>query len=355
MPARFDYTALPARILFGAGRASEAAAEVRRLGCSRALVLSTPEQRPDAQRIAESLGDLAAGVFAEATMHTPVDVTERALAFFADRSCDCTVAVGGGSTIGLGKALALRTDAPQLVLPTTYAGSEVTSILGETREGVKTTQRSPRVLPEAVIYDVRLTMTLPPALSAASGMNAIAHAVEALYARDANPIVSLMAEECIGALGRALPRVVARPDDVEARADAQYGAWLGGTCLGAVGMALHHKICHALGGAFDLPHAETHTVMLPHVAGYNSAAAPEAMRRIARALGSDSAAGGLHALARSLKLPLSLRAIGMPSDGVERAADLVLKDAYWNPRPLEREPIRALIARALAGEAPVEG
>jgi alcohol dehydrogenase class IV len=260
--------------------------------------------------------------------------------------------VGGGSTIGLGKALALRTDCVQVVLPTTYAGSEVTTILGETEHGVKTTQRTPKVLPEVVIYDVMLTLTLPPSLSAASGMNALAHAVEALYAKDANPMVSLFAQACIRALGESLPRVVADPASVDARTAAQYGGWLGGTCLGAVGMALHHKVCHVLGGAFDLPHAQTHAVLLPHVAAYNAPATPEAMQRVATALGAVDAAGGLHALARSLRLPASLREIGMPAEGIERAVDLVMKDAYWNPRPLEREPIRAMITRAWRGEAP---
>ena len=186
-------------------------------------------------------------------MHTPVDATEKALAVVRERAADALVAVGGGSTTGLGKAIALRTDLPQIVLPTTYAGSEMTPILGETSGGAKTTQRSPKVLPEVVIYDVDLTLGLPPAVSATSGMNAIAHAVEALYAKDRNPVISMMAEEGISALARSLPRISADPHDREARSGALYGAWLCGTCLGAVGMALHHKLCHVLGGMFDLP------------------------------------------------------------------------------------------------------
>lgn len=350
---RFDYAALPARVLFGPGRAAHAADEVRRLSCARALVLSTPGQRVLADRVAAGLGSLAAGVFAGATMHTPVAVTEEALAVFAEHACDCTVAIGGGSAIGLSKALALVTDLPQIVLPTTYAGSEVTPILGQTRDGIKTTQRSPRVLPETVIYDVELTLALPAQISATSGMNAIAHAVEALYARDANPVTSLMAEEGIAALARSLPRIMASPQDLDARAEAQYGAWLCGTCLGSVGMALHHKVCHALGGAFDLPHAQTHSVVLPHAAAYNAAATPEAMRRVARALVAHDAPRGLHRLGRALDVPPSLRAIGMPADGVDHATDLVLRDAYWNPRPLERAAVRRMIARAFEGAPPV--
>jgi len=348
----FTYNAAPARILFGAGRAAEIADELRRLECRRALILSTPAQQQLAEQIAQQLGELYGGSFTEAVMHTPVAVTEKALAYLQAQQCDSIVALGGGSTIGLGKALALRTDLPQVVLPTTYAGSEVTAILGQTENGIKTTQRSPRILPEVVIYDVNLTLTLPPALSATSGMNALAHAVEALYAKDANPIVSLMAAEGIRALARSLPRVVDHPDDLAARSDAQYGAWLCGTCLGAVGMALHHKICHVLGGTFDLPHAPTHTIMLPHALAYNAPAAPQAMRVIADALGTDDAVRGMYTLAQRLDTPLALRDIGMPESGVARAAELVMQDAYWNPRPLEQQAIAAMLARAWAGETP---
>src|SRR5262249_49398149 len=161
-----------------------------------------------------------------------------------------------------------RTDLPQIVVPTTYAGSEMTPILGETAGGAKTTQKTLKVLPEVVIYDVELTLSLPVAISGVSGMNAIAHAIEALYAQDANPVIELMALEGIRALAGALPRIAEAPKDVEARSDALYGAWLCGVCLGSVGMALHHKLCHTLGGSFGLPHAETHTVVLPHATRY---------------------------------------------------------------------------------------
>ena len=195
MMRSFTYTGLPSRVVFGSGALAALPQEIERLGCRRALVLSTPEQEANAREIATSLGERAAGVFAGAVMHTPVEVSERAVAIALEMSADCTVALGGGSTIGLGKAIALRTDLAQICIPTTYAGSEMTPILGETANGLKTTQRSDKILPEAVIYDVDLTLTLPPALSATSGINAIAHAVEALYAQDRNPIISLMAEE----------------------------------------------------------------------------------------------------------------------------------------------------------------
>jgi maleylacetate reductase len=238
------------------------------------------------------------------------------------------------------------------VLPTTYAGSEMTPILGETKGGVKTTRRTPKVLPEVVIYDVDLTLGLPPAIAAKSGMNAMAHAVEALYSRDRNPVTSLMAEEGIRSLARALPGIVDDPQDRAARADALYGAWLCGACLGAVGMALHHKLCHVLGGAFDLPHAETHTIILPHAVAYNASAAPDVMERIARALGTADAAQGLFNLAGRLGAQQALRDIGMPADGIGQTVKAAMAAPYWNPRPIEEDGLRALLARAWNGDPP---
>ncbi len=349
----FIYDALPTRVVFGAGTRAQLAAELERLGCRRALVLATPQQDAQAHEIAALAPDRIAGIHTGACMHTPVEVTEAALKVALELNADVTIAIGGGSTTGLGKAIALRTDLPQICLPTTYAGSEMTPILGETAGGVKTTQRTLKVLPEVVIYDVDLTVSLPAALSATSGLNAIAHAVEALYAKDRNPVVSLMAEEGIRALAGALPRIMDDPHDMEARTAALYGAWLCGVCLGSVGMALHHKLCHTLGGTFDLPHAETHAVVLPHATAYTAPAAPEAMARIARALGATDAAQGLFDLAGQLGVGRALRDLGMPEAGIERAADLAVRNPYWNPRPIERDAVRDLIARAWAGDRPL--
>ncbi|WP_429292465.1 maleylacetate reductase [Paraburkholderia sp. CI3] len=351
-PMRFDYQALPARVLFGAGRRRETPEVARQLGCAHPLIASTPEQKDLADAIASLFTGLRAHIFPEAAMHTPWDVTSRALAVARDARADCLIAVGGGSAIGLAKALALRTGLPQIALPTTYAGSEVTPIIGETQDGEKRTRRTLDVLPEAVIYDVELTLTLPARLSATSGLNAMAHAVEALYSVDANPVTSIMAEQGIAALAGALPEILANPASRDARSRAQYGAWLCGTCLGSVGMALHHKVCHVLGGTFDLPHADTHAIMLAHVVAYQAGAAPHAMRRIAHALEADDAWSGLHALAARLHVPQSLAEIGMPHDGIGRAADLVLQQAYANPRTPGYDSIRAMLERAWRGAAP---
>ena len=348
----FLYVANPARVLFGAGTLGKLPEEVERLGLSSVMVVSTPGREGHARSIAQLLGSRAAGIFARAQMHTPVEVTEAAITTAREIRADGLVAAGGGSTTGLAKAIAFRTNLPQIVAPSTYAGSEMTPILGETRDGEKTTLMSPKVLPEVVIYDVELTLSLPVATSVASGMNAVAHAVEALYARDANPIVAMMAEEAIGAMAEALPAIATNPSDIEARAGALYAAWLGGVCLGSVGMALHHKLCHTLGGTFGLPHAETHTAVLPQALAYNASAAPEAVVKINRALKTRDAPRALFELAKGLGGRMALRDLGMPSDGVDRAVELALANPYWNPRPLEREPLRGLLRDALEGKSP---
>jgi alcohol dehydrogenase class IV len=285
-------------------------------------------------------------------MHTPRDVTQRALDAARSARADCVVAIGGGSSVGLSKAIALRTKLPQIVLPTTYAGSEVTPVIGETRDGQKHTQRTLEVLPEVVIYDVELTLSLPVALSIASGLNAIAHAIEALYAADANPVTSLMAEEGIAALRESLPRIVHSPQSVEARRLAQYGAWLCGICLGTVGMGLHHKICHVLGGTFDLQHAQTHAVLIPHVVAYNAHAAPQAMARIARALNARHAWTGLYELGVELGAPRSLEALGMPEAGIDRAVELIMQNTYSNPRAPDAHALGHMLRQAWNGVSP---
>jgi maleylacetate reductase len=314
--------------------------------------LSTQEQAGDAERLQSRLGALAVGHYAGATMHTPVEVTERALQQVLALDADLLIALGGGSTTGLGKAIALRTDLPQIVIPTTYAGSEMTPILGETADGKKTTIRDLKVLPEVVIYDVELTYSLPVSMSATSGMNAIAHAIEGLYAKDANPITSLMALEGTRALARALPTIVNAPRDNEARSDALYGAWLCGAVLGSVGMALHHKLCHVLGGSFNLPHAETHTVVLPHATSFNAEAVPALLAPIAELLGSEGPGQGLYDLEKRMGVPTTLREIGLPEDALDRAADIAMEQPYWNPRPFSREAIRAILDDAWHGRRP---
>ena len=351
MTAPFAYDVNPARIVFGPGTLARVADEVRRLGARRALVLSTPFQQADAEALARQLGTLAAGVFAKAAMHTPVAVTKEAMLAFQGVDADCVVALGGGSTIGLGKAIAYRNDTPQIVVATTYAGSEVTPILGQTEDGIKTTVRDPKILPEVVIYDPNLTLGLPVAMSVTSGLNAMAHAVEALYAQDRNPISSMLAVEGVRALRAALPMIVGNPKDVTARGDALYGSWLCGTVLGTVGMALHHKLCHTLGGSFDLPHAETHAILLPHSAAYNAQAAANELQPLADLFGG-AIGSGLYDFAKSLGAPLALKDLGLQEAQLDAAADLAVKNPYWNPGPFGRDAVRSLRPRAWEGARP---
>ncbi len=348
----FIFNGLPYRVVFGAGSLDTLNEELTRLGARRALVLSTPEQRADAARIADRLGDRCAGVFDKAVMHVPIEIAREARTLAATLGADCAVTIGGGSTTGLGKAIALESSLPVISIPTTYAGSEVTPIWGITEGGIKKTGKDPRVLPKVVIYDPLLTLSLPAKLSATSGMNAIAHAIEALYAQEVNPITTLIAEEGVRAMAQGLPQVVNDPSNIEGRANCLYGAWLCGTVLGTVGMALHHKLCHTLGGTWNLPHAETHTIVLPHATAFNAVAAPEAMKRAARALGATSAAQGLFDLATSLGATMALRDIGMKEAELDRAAELATQSPYWNPRPIERNGIRKLLDDAYFGRRP---
>jgi maleylacetate reductase len=349
----FIYTGNAARVVFGPHSLDKLESEIERLGAKRALVLCTPQQRPQAQAILDRLGPRGAGIFDQAQMHVPLAVARKARAEATRLDADCALAVGGGSTIGLGKSIALESGLPIVAVPTTYAGSEMTPIYGITADGVKKTGTDLRVLPRTVIYDPQLTLGLPVAMSLTSGINAIAHAAEGMYARDGNPIMSVLAEEGIRALALGLPVIHQKPQDLEARTHALYGAWLCGTVLGHVGMALHHKLCHTLGGSFDLPHAEVHTVVLAHALSYNRGHAPDAMARIARAMGADDAPRAVFELARDHGAPVGLHQIGMKEQDLDKATDIAMATPYWNPRPLERHAIRKLLQRAFEGLAPL--
>ena len=346
----FDQPA--SRVIFGIDAIDRLAEELKRLGASRALVLSTPEQRREAEEAARLLGGFGVGIFSQAVMHVPMETARAAREMARHLNADCCVAVGGGSTIGLAKAIALESDLPILAVPTTFAGSEMTPIYGLTERGMKKTGRDRRVLPKTVIYDPALTMSLPARIAGPSGMNAIAHCVEGLYAHDGNPLISLFAAEGIRALARSLPIIVRESQNIEARSDALYGAWLAGVVLGAVSIGIHHKLCHTLGGAFNLPHADLHTVILPHAVAFNRDAAPDSMRIVADALGVKEAAQGLYDLAVGIGAPVALKDIGMPADGLERAAEMATRNPYPNPRPVDYAGVLELLRNAYSGSRP---
>jgi len=313
--------------------------------------VATPGRASLTRRAKEILGERVAGVFDKAVVHVPDDVASEAIAAVRDSTADVIVALGGGSAIGVAKAIALETSISIVAVPTTYGGSEMTPIWGTTKNGRKETGRDSRVQPKVVIYDPDLTLGLPPRTTAASGLNAVAHCIEALYAIDANETSSDAALEGLRLLNESLPLLAVSPDDRTQRERALMGAWRAGFALGTVQMALHHKLCHTLGGSFDLPHAETHAVLIPYTAAYNRDAAPDAMKLAAQALGVEDAPTGLLNLARSIPAPLSLKEIGMHEEDLGRAADLAVQKQYPNPRPVDRESILLLLKAAFAGDS----
>ncbi|MBV9880836.1 MAG: maleylacetate reductase [Gemmatirosa sp.] len=348
--AGFDAPPLPARVLFGTGALDRLPELVDALGARRVLVVASAGRGSLIERVVALLGDRLADVDTSAVMHVPARVASAAHARAESSGADLVVALGGGSAIGLAKAIALAGGPPIVAVPTTYSGSEMTAIWGLTRDGAKETGRDERVRPRAVLYDPALTLSLPPRASGPSALNAVAHAVEALYAPDASPLVALAATEALRALASSVSRVIRAPDDVAARAEALYGAWLAGLALGASTMGLHHRLCHVLGGTFGLPHAETHAVLLPHTAAYNAAAAPAAMATAGLALGTPDVPAALHALladvAGTTGAPASLRALGMSAPDLDRAAAIAAARPYPNPRPVTVDGVRDVLQRA---------
>lgn len=347
----FVYQQFPVRIRFGEGSVRQLSEEAALAGMRRALVLCTPEQKAQAQMAAELLGDRFDAIFDGAQMHVPSSVVADAAALARRRGNDGIVAIGGGSTLGLAKALALEEGHQIIAVPTTYAGSEMTTIYGITTEGRKKTGRDQRVLPKTVIYDPVLTESLPREMSVTSGLNAVAHAVEALYAPDTNPIVGLMAQEAIRAMTTGLKGLGTSPT---ARSDCLYAAWLAGAALGTTTMGLHHRICHVLGGKLNLPHAAMHSVVLPYVLRYNAAHIASTLDRISIAMGLGIGADvprELRNLGTSLGIPTSLSAIGMGPERIDEiTGELLESGAYVNPAPLQRPGVQKLLLDALHGD-----
>ncbi|MGI5505742.1 maleylacetate reductase [Lentzea sp. CA-135723] len=282
------------RVVFGRGTAATVRAEAERLGATRVLLIA----RHGGDKVAAELGSLLVTRFTGAAMHTPVEVTERALASLREHDVNGIVSVGGGSSTGLSKALAIRTGVPQVVIPTTYAGSEVTQVLGETAAGLKETRRDPAIQPNTVVYDVDLTLDLPLDVTVTSALNSLAHAVAARG--NENPLVDAIATKAIEGVLHALS---GNPSTVDARTELLSSAWLGGTCLASVPMGLHHKLAHVLGGTFGLPHAATHTALLPHTA-------------------PADLAGRIHDTATRFGAVTSLRELGMAESDLSRAAEI---------------------------------
>jgi maleylacetate reductase len=349
----FTYQTNPSRVVFGVGSFAALEAEVFALGIKKAMIVSTPSQQDLALRAQQMLGGTSS-IFSGAVMHVPEESITEALGHLDANSSDGLVCTGGSTTIGLAKAVALERRIPIVAVPTTYAGSEMTPIWGITRAGIKLTGRDNHVQPRTVIYDPLLTITLPVTISGASGINAMAHSVEALYAENRNPVIAQLCEMSISSLAESLPLLVLDMQNLEARTKALFGSWLAGTALGSVGMAIHHKLCHVLGGSFSLPHAEVHAVLLPYSLAYNSDYAPEAMAAIARSLkvSFSDVCPAMFDLVASVGAPTDLASIGMQEEDITRAADIAMQKPYYNPRPVTHAGVLALLKSAFAGLRP---
>lgn len=351
----FTHQTLGQRVHFGRGRVGEyVAEEVKEHGARKVMLLASEREAAQAAQ-ATGLVEIALN-WQEVIQHVPADLARRATVAAKEAEVDLILSVGGGSTTGLAKAIALETGIPVVAVPTTYAGSEATNMWGMTEEATKRTGLDVKVLPRAVIYDADLVATLPMGLAVASALNAMAHCVDSLWAPKADPINRVNALEGARALASALRRIHADPADVEARGEAFYGCYLAAVSFASAGSGLHHKICHILGGTFDLPHAETHATVLPHVLAFNAPAVPEVADRLAVALtGGQShpggAVGALADLYREVDAPKALRDIGFTAEGVPEAVRrtlAVVPDS--NPVVATGDNITQLLNNALAGE-----
>ncbi|MDZ4351773.1 MAG: maleylacetate reductase [Arthrobacter sp.] len=352
MSLTFDHVTLGQRVLFGTGKAAaNLAAEAARLGAQRVMVIASDFETPMARDVA---ADIEVALWHhDVVMHVPIETAEKARAAAAEHSIDLLVCVGGGSTTGLAKAVAKTARLPIIAVPTTYAGSEATNVWGLTEAARKTTGVDDAVLPVTVIYDAALTLSLPVPMSVASGLNGMAHCIDSMWAPRADPINAALGAEGIRALSQGLPLIAADPSGTEGREQALYGAYLSAVAFSSAGSGLHHKICHVLGGTFNLPHAQTHATVLPYVLAFNASAAPDAEARIAAAFGTADALTGLQELRKRLDAPKALADYGFTADGIAEAVDVVLPAVpASNPRPVTTENLTRLLQAALTGEDP---
>jgi alcohol dehydrogenase class IV len=345
------YNATPARIVFGAGSRSRIAEEVKRLGCSQAVVLSTPGRTAMADETASNLGGYLAGVLPEAVSQVPIELARQARKKVSEMGADCLVCVGGGASVGLGKGISLELALPIIDIPTTYSGSEMTGFCGITIDGVKRMHTSLNMLASTVIYDAELTKSLPARVSAASAMNALAHCVDAIYLRTASPIIKWAAVEGAQAVVEGLRRVIRTSNDIGARSQLLYGAYMAGAALTG-GFALQHGLAHTLGGSYGIEHGLSHALVLPHVAAFNSQYAPE-LARISEALGTDDLGGAIFDLLVESGLPTSLKELGFKESELGRAAAITIEtDNGLNPAPVTEQVAREILENVYLGRRP---
>lgn len=352
MGLEFSHVTLGQRVHFGSGKAAKLlAAEVTRMGARKVMVIAADAESGVAESLARDFN--VALSYNDVSPHVPIHKAEKARSAAKEYGIDLLVSVGGGSTTGLAKAIALTTGLPIVAVPTTYAGSEATNVWGLTEGARKTTGVDDRVLPATVIYDAGLTLSLPVGLSVASGLNALAHCVDSMWAPRADPLNAALGAEGIRALNRGLPLIKQDPRGIEGREMALYGAYLSAVAFASAGSGLHHKICHVLGGTWNMPHAETHATLLPYVLAFNAPEAPEAAARIAGAFGADDASEGLCRLRGALDAPRALEDLGFKAEYIPEAVQIILPTIpKSNPRKPTPENLTALLSAALTGDNP---
>ncbi|HPF47221.1 MAG: maleylacetate reductase [Alphaproteobacteria bacterium] len=350
---QFEYTPIPTKAVFAENAALKLKDEVEKLGCRRVMIACSAGMVKRIDHIIESLGPLCVALYNGAKPHCPEQVAMEALELYNKKNADCIVAIGGGSTIGIGKAIALRTDAKFIVIATTPCGSESTPIYGMLIGNQKKTGRDVRVIARTTIYDPMLTTGLNAHLTGTIGMNSLAHCVEALYAKDKNPVSDLYAIEGIVALTKGIKGSILNPNDLNARAQVLYGGMLSGYCVNLAGIAIHHKICHVLGGHHGIPHGESNSVILPYAIAYNETAAPFAMEKITTAMKTKSASGGVYDFARDINVPKSLKELGMREEHLDIAAKETVETTPFNPKPVDFQSVRALLQQAYEGIRPI--
>jgi maleylacetate reductase len=351
MTVAFDHTTHGQRVLFGTGVAvANTVQVVESLGAKRVLLIGDRFAMALCDAIAERTPVVAR--VHEIVQHVPIGSAMTTVALARERGADAVIAIGGGSSTGLAKIVARDAGLPIVAVPTTFAGSEATSVWGITEAGRKTTGVDVKVLPKAVVYDASLMASLPGRLAVSSGLNALAHAVDGFWGPRNDPINKAMGAEGLRALFPGLRAVHADPDDIGAREQTLYGAYLAAVAFDSAGSGMHHKICHTLGGSYNMPHAETHSVVIGYVTAFNAPYATDAADRIIAANGDGrTAAAGIHALCQELGAPMSLKELGFQEEDIPEAADIILAAIPpSNPRPVTRAALEALLCAAWAGD-----
>ena len=362
------------RIIAGAGAIGKLAEEIDRVGGTRALVVISPSVARTflLERIKSSLGARCAAIFDAVKQHSPTDSIAHAVERARDARVDALVSAGGGSAIDTAKGVAAllaeggalpsfgvrftppnkkevppmpAPKLPHIAIPTTLSGGEYSYSAGISEGGKKYIVADPKLAPRTVLLDPEAAATAPGRLLAASGMNALAHCVEAVYSTETQPMTEAYCLRGIGLIARYLPRAVEDARDLEALSNVQVAACLSGMGVYSAWTGIHHAIVHVVGGRYKAPHAEIHALMLPYAMRWNLDATIEAHARMAREIGIEAADQAALAAAvpeyvygmnRRMRLPLKLRDLGVPRDGLKQLAVDALDDysIHTNPKPV---------------------